>query len=284
MPLQPSEFIVVDDARVAMRSFGSGESLLLLNRFRETMDSWDPLLLEALARERRVIVFDGLGIGETEGETPISVEALADFTAQVIRSLRLGPNGRPRLFSRRGGSLSFLALKQPRLVGRIILAATMPPGGAPEVTWSPKWLETASEPSPSVERVMSLFYTRSNASRKAGAASLSRMQRLPVAVVSQRAMEAQAKAIASFGEDDSGWYPRLKEIAAQTFIANGDQDGLFPAIDSVVLAREIPGSSLSIYPDSGHGFLFQYIDRFTEENAFRFLGGPYNAEPRRTFG
>jgi len=37
-----------------------------------------------------------------------------------------------------------------------------------------------------------------------------------------------------------------------------------------VLAREISGSWLSIYPDSGHGFLFQYVDRFSEE-ANRFL-------------
>ena len=46
---------------------------------------------------------------------------------------------------------------------------------------------------------------------------------------------------------------------------------LFPAIDSMVLAREIPQSHLGIYPDSGHGFLYQYVGRFSED-VVRCLG------------
>jgi hypothetical protein len=40
-------------------------------------------------------------------------------------------------------------------------------------------------------------------------------------------------------------------------VANDDRDGLFPAIDSAMLARKIPRSRLGIYADSGHGFVFQ---------------------------
>jgi pimeloyl-ACP methyl ester carboxylesterase len=56
-------------------------------------------------------------------------------------------------------------------------------------------------------------------------------------------------------------------------VANGDHDGLFPAIDSAVLAREIPHSELFIYPDSGHAFLFQYAERFAADVA-DFLATP----------
>jgi pimeloyl-ACP methyl ester carboxylesterase len=83
-------------------------------------------------------------------------------------------------------------------------------------------------------------------------------------------MAAQAEAIRRFADNEGGWYARLREMAALIFVANGDRDGLFPAIDSAVLAREIPRSSLAIYPDSGHGFLFQYVDRFSED-VLRFL-------------
>jgi pimeloyl-ACP methyl ester carboxylesterase len=48
-------------------------------------------------------------------------------------------------------------------------------------------------------------------------------------------------------------------------VANGDRDGIFPAIDSAVLAREISRSRLAIYADSGHAFLFQYIGRFSAD-------------------
>jgi pimeloyl-ACP methyl ester carboxylesterase len=265
----PSETVAVGGARVATRSFGKGEPLLLLNRFRGTMDNWDPALVDGLARDRRVIAFDSLGVGETDGETPTGVEACADFAALVAHSLGLGTTDILG-YSLGGEVAQVLALKHPKLVRKLLLAATMPPGGAPEVAWSSKWLETARGPVPSVETAMALFYTKSEASQKAGRASFARMPRPPAAVVSWEAMAAQARAIESFGKDEGGWYPRLKDIAAPTFVANGDRDGLFPAIDSFVLAREIPGSTLSIYPDSGHGFLFQYAGRFVED-ALRFL-------------
>ena len=44
----------------------------------------------------------------------------------------------------------------------------------------------------------------------------------------------------------------------------------FPAIDSAVLAREIPRSQLAIYPDSGHALLFQYPEQFANDVS-RFL-------------
>ena len=78
-------------------------------------------------------------------------------------------------------------------------------------------------------------------------------------------MAAQARAIHRFADHENGWYARLHEIIAPTFVANGDRDGIFPAIDSAVLAREIARSRLAIYADSGHGVLFQYIDRFSAD-------------------
>lgn len=259
-----TEFIVVNGIRVATRSFGAGDPLVLLNRFRGTMDNWDPALATALAREHRVIVFDSLGIGETAGEAPATVEQMAEFAARVLESV--GSGAMDVLGYSIGGLVAqVLAVKQPRLVRKIILAATMPAGGSAEVSWSPAWLKTASNPKPSVELALSLFYTNSDAGRSAGATSFARMRYPPTALVSPSAMAAQAEAIRRFANNEGGWYARLREIAVPAFVANGDRDGLFPAIDSAVLAREIPRSSLVIYPDSGHGFLFQYVERFSED-------------------
>jgi len=266
-----SEFVVVDGIRVAVRTIGSGKPLLLLNRFRGTMDNWDPALLNALANERRLIVFDSLGIGESEGETFTTVEAGADFAASLIRELDFGATD-VLGWSLGGEVAQVLTIKYPELVRKIILAATMPSGGPPEVSWSSNWLEKASASKPSNENILSLFYTDSPASKAAGAASFSRMANPPAAYASQQAITAQAKAIQGFGVNEGGWFDRLKEISAPTFIANGDRDGLFPAIDSIVLAREIPRNWLGIYPDSGHGFLFQYANRFSED-VLRFLKG-----------
>ena len=266
-----TEFVVVDSVSVATRTIGSGKRLVLLHRFRGTLDDWDPALLSALATAgREVFVFDSIGVGQTGGPTPATVEGMADFAASVIRAGGTEPVD-VLGWSLGGFVAQVLAIKYPRVVGKLILAGTMPPGGSPELQWSRDWLKRASAPVPTAENALDLLYADSEASRAAGMASLGRILHPPAAYVSPTSMATQAEVIRRFGGgDEGGWYDRLKEIGVPTFVANGDRDGLFPAIDSAVLAREIPRSQLAIYPDSGHAFLFQYAERFGDD-VRRFL-------------
>jgi pimeloyl-ACP methyl ester carboxylesterase len=55
-----------------------GVPLVFCHRFHGTMDDWDPAVVDALAAERRVILFDNAGIGLSTGETPDSVKGMAD--------------------------------------------------------------------------------------------------------------------------------------------------------------------------------------------------------------
>jgi hypothetical protein len=65
MPSQTSKFIRTDHARLAYRIDGPDGSppILLAQRFRGTMDDWDPLFIAGLASTRRVIRFDNAGVG-----------------------------------------------------------------------------------------------------------------------------------------------------------------------------------------------------------------------------
>jgi pimeloyl-ACP methyl ester carboxylesterase len=47
---------------------------------------------------------------------------------------------------------------------------------------------------------------------------------------------------------------------------------MVPTINSYALFQQLPNATLILYPDSGHGALFQYADRFVEEG-LQFLGG-----------
>ncbi|MFD0327237.1 alpha/beta fold hydrolase [Streptacidiphilus monticola] len=52
-------------------------------------------------------------------------------------------------------------------------------------------------------------------------------------------------------------------------VANGDNDEMVPTENTHLLAEHLPNATLSIYPDAGHGFLFQYPAEFAAEvNAF----------------
>ncbi len=45
-------------------------------------------------------------------------------------------------------------------------------------------------------------------------------------------------------------------------IANGDNDRMVPSVLSEDLHQRITGSELVIYPDSGHGGIFQFHEAF----------------------
>ena len=54
----------------------------------------------------------------------------------------------------------------------------------------------------------------------------------------------------------------LSKITQPTFVANGDNDVMVASSQSHELAERIPNAKLTIYPDSGHGGIFQYHQQF----------------------
>lgn len=53
-------------------------------------------------------------------------------------------------------------------------------------------------------------------------------------------------------------------------IANGDEDVIVSTANSVALFEALPNAKLSIFPDAGHGGIFQYADAFVDQT-LRFL-------------
>jgi pimeloyl-ACP methyl ester carboxylesterase len=55
---------------------------------------------------------------------------------------------------------------------------------------------------------------------------------------------------------------QVARISAPTLVADGTDDQLDPVANDHTLARLIPRARLVLYPDAGHGFLFQEGMRF----------------------
>lgn len=79
---QETHYAEIDNRQIAYRKLGSGEPIILANRFRGTLDTWDPLFLELLAERNTVITFDYPGIGYSEGKLPLTIE---DTAAELIK-------------------------------------------------------------------------------------------------------------------------------------------------------------------------------------------------------
>src|SRR6202142_4719919 len=82
----PTQFVEANGIRFAYRRFGHEEGipLLFLQHFRGGMDHWDPAVTDGFARSRPVILFDNAGVSGSSGETPDTMESMADRAAVFV--------------------------------------------------------------------------------------------------------------------------------------------------------------------------------------------------------
>ena len=87
----PTKTVQVDGTDFAYRVIGEagGPPIVLLHHFTGVLDDWDPAVIDGLARERRVIIFDNRGVGRSQGKTPDSVEAMAKDAIAFFGALGL---------------------------------------------------------------------------------------------------------------------------------------------------------------------------------------------------
>jgi pimeloyl-ACP methyl ester carboxylesterase len=83
-------------------------------------------------------------------------------------------------------------------------------------------------------------------------------------------MQAQAAAIGAWGRSRGERFARLRQIKQPALVFNGNDDIMIPTRNSFLLSQHLPNALLIIYPDSGHGALFQYAVSFTR-HATEFL-------------
>lgn len=259
----PTQSLAVGDEEIAYRDIGSGSPLLLLQRFRGTLDHWDPGFVDRLAMNRRIIMFDSPGLGGSTGQPRTSISAMADAAADVAAALEL--LSVDILGWSMGGMVAqALAIRHPQLVRRAVLTGTCPPGNPRLQMPSDTWSAAALKPVYDFEDIVTLFYRSTPTSRAAAAEAeeriASRTDRVPE--VTPDAVGAQMTAGAEYWADGEGIFERLSEITAAVLIGAGDDDVCFPMINQVVMLEEIPSATLAVYPDSGHGFHMQYVDAY----------------------
>jgi pimeloyl-ACP methyl ester carboxylesterase len=261
--------VKVGDVNVAYRELGGGAGapLVLLQRFRGTMDHWDPALLDALALKRPIILFDSPGVGRSEGVAADSIAGMAVAAANVLGAL--GVVQADLLGWSMGGTVTLqLCLNRPDLVRRAVVAGSSP-GGVPNAPKAPdKVWQVAGKSVNDDEDFLYLFFHDTAASQAAGRAHLQRLQGRGESfspAVTAETMKAQFTAIGAWAAGRGSALPRLGEIAQPVFVANGQADRMVPAYNSFVLAQGLPDAKLVLYPDSGHGFLFQHAAEFARD-------------------
>jgi pimeloyl-ACP methyl ester carboxylesterase len=248
----PVRTVATKLGQVAYRVIGNGPPLVLIMGYGGSMETWDPRLVNALARHYRVVTFDNAGIGGTAAlPAPLSIDAMANQTSALITALGLG---RPDVLGWSMGSMiaQALAVLHPDQVNRLVLAASYP-GNGTMVRPSQQAMNAMNQGGrqslsvlfPANQVGAENAYTAATSSYPAAAGA-------PAPVVT-----AQGRAVDAWwaGQDPAGM--RAATITAPTLIADGAVDQLDPVDNSHTLAGLIPGAKLSLFPDASHAFLFQ---------------------------
>jgi pimeloyl-ACP methyl ester carboxylesterase len=271
--LAPQRSIRVGHVTFAYRELGptGGIPVVFFVHLAATLDNWDPRIVDAIAATRHVIAFDQRGVGASSGSVPHRLEAAADDAYSFITAL-----GFDKIdvfsFSMGGMIAQDLVLKHPGLVRKLVLTGTGPRGGKDMdkvvgTTYYDILRATLTRSDPKEF----LFFNRDATGKAAGKAFIKRLGERTAdrdAKMSLGGFRTQLKAIQAFGRSAPS---DLSKVSIPTLIANGDNDRMVPTVLSQDLHRRIAGSELVIYPNSGHGGIFQHYDEFAPL-AVRFLG------------
>lgn len=267
-----TQFVTADGTRFAYRELGprGGVPLVLLNHWGAVLDNFDPAIVDGLAARHHVIALDYRGIGLSGGLAPLTIDEMARDAIAVIQAL-----GQTTInlmgFSLGGMVAQDMTLKAPDLVCKLILTGTGPAGGegiskVGAVSWPLilRGLVTFRDPK------TYLFFTATAQGRSAAKTFIARTKERKTGRdkgPNPRAFLRQLTAIHAWGRQ----LPQdLTRIRIPVLVANGDNDIMVPTPNSRDMARRISGADLVIYPDAGHGGIFQYHSQFVPK-ALAFL-------------
>jgi pimeloyl-ACP methyl ester carboxylesterase len=264
----PTKYVTAGDNTYAYRRFGSGAGLpvLFLQHFTGTLDNWDPAVTDPLAQDRPVILFESPGIGRSNGKVPETVAGMSDHALRFLDALgltRVDVLG----FSLGGMVAQVIALKRPAVLRKIVLAGTGPAGGVGVAMDGPDLLKIfGDQKMPPSEKLLKLFFETTETSQSAGRQFVERLARRKKDIdtpTTADAAGAQLAAMAAWAKSGGEDHAELKKITQPALVTNGNNDIMIPTVNSFTLSAHLPNAQLIIYPDSGHGALFQHAGAFT---------------------
>ncbi len=269
----PTQTITADGVNFVYRELGKhhgGTPVVLLTHLAAVLDNWDPRVIDGIAAKHHVIAFGNRGIGSSSGSPSNSMEKMADDAITFIHAMGfqqvdlLG-------FSLGGMVAQEVVLKEPKLVRKMVLAGTGPAGGDGISTVAGvtvydmlRGLFTGQDAK------QFLFFTRTPEGIEAGKAFLDRLKERTEdrdKDISVSAFIAQLQALRAWGEKAPA---DLSVVKQPVLVVNGEADRMVPTPNSHDLARRLPNSKLIIYPDAGHGGVFQFHADFVR-NTLAFL-------------
>ncbi|APG05933.1 alpha/beta hydrolase [Luteibacter rhizovicinus DSM 16549] len=258
-----NQYVEAGGVRYAYRRFGKpGRTpLLCLQHFTGTLDNWDPAIVDAHAADREVILFENAGVGRSGGTVPSNIAGMAEHVLHFVDALALS-KVHILGYSLGGFLAQEIAISRPGLIGRLILSGSAPEGGAGAGMDRPELLaiytDAAILPPDKLKR---LFFPATPAGLESADGFLARLAtRTAEADLAPdpAVASSQLQAMISWANWQGDVGAKLEKITQPVLVTNGNNDTMIPTANTFTLATYLPNATLIIYPNAGHGALFQY--------------------------
>lgn len=226
-----------------------------------------------MGEDRPVIIFDNAGVVSSSGETPDTIEAMANHVAAFVGALQLA-HVDVLGFSIGGYMAIAFTLRHPQLVRRLMLVGTAPRGQEPRT--DPRVDQIAGRPVLGLEEFLFLLFSPSEAGQVAGRAFWGRQQAgweqrrqrgLDIDPPnSHQTAKAQYEAIIEWCQIKGKRFAELTAIKQPTLVVNGSCDIMVSTIGSWIMLQHIPNAQLIVYSDSRHAEHYQYPELFLKHS------------------
>lgn len=254
-----TQFAETNGRKIAFRSTGNGEPVILCQRFRGNLDDWDPAFLDELAKEYRVIIFDYTGLGSSTGSTPNTMAGFAKDVTDLATALHLEKfiiGG----WSFGGWVAQIVTTESPALVSQTILIGTKPPGKVNH-PFEDIFFQTALKPSNDFADEIILFFEPASVfSRDAAKRSHERIAKRTDRdiLVKVEQLHFYTEGGKDYVADPYNARQKLMTTKIPMLVISGDHEICFPPENWFDLNRKLPTTQVVVIPQSGHGPQHQY--------------------------
>lgn len=246
--------------KIAYRSIGKGKPMILCNRLRGVLDSWDPAFLDELGKTFQVFIFDYSGIGSSGGTLPVKIAEVAEdisFLAAYLKLDKFALGG----WSYGGLVAQTFATHHPEKLSHLILLGTNPPG-ANKHPLEQVFLDATMKVDNDLNDELVLFFEPNSAfSRAAARQSNERIAARSIdrdPPVPQEVWPRYFAGAKDYAEDAYGSREKLAKIKVPILVISGDHDPACPIENWYALSGKIPNLQLIMLGQTGHGPQHQY--------------------------
>lgn len=262
----PTKYIVSHNRKIAYRIVGSGDTMIICQRFRGNLDDWDPAFLAYMSRNHTVIVFNYSGMASSTGEPGTGLTGFARDVLDLADGLSI------KRFIMAGWSIGGMvaqnvAMQFPERVSALVLIGTKPPGKVP---YGPEdiFLKTAYIENNTAEHEVILFFepisaeSRRLANESHDRIAIRKENRDPKIMPVK--FPYYSKVFEEFSQDKAGNRQKLIETTIPVLVISGDHEVCFPPENWFELNQKLPTTQVVVIPRSGHGPQHQYPEMIAD--------------------